>query len=91
MLLLPTPPLPLPLLPAVVAAAAVWCLLLCQSREAPIKVLDIGNNSLTPAAADPLARLLHSKCDKLTDLNMYMNEVGDGGMKLLAPALKECK
>lgn len=63
----------------------------CQSREAPIKVLDIGNNSLTPAAADSLARLLHSKCDKLTDLNMYMNEVGDGGMKLLAPALKECK
>jgi Ran GTPase-activating protein (RanGAP) involved in mRNA processing and transport len=53
--------------------------------------LDIGNNSLTPAAAEPLARLLHSKCEKLTDLNMYMNEVGDSGMKLLAPALKECK
>jgi Ran GTPase-activating protein (RanGAP) involved in mRNA processing and transport len=66
-------------------------LLLLQSREAPIKVLDIGNNSLTPAAADALARLLHSKCEKLTDLNMYMNEVGDSGMKLLAPALKECK
>jgi Ran GTPase-activating protein (RanGAP) involved in mRNA processing and transport len=54
-------------------------------------VLDIGNNSLSPAAAEPLARLLHSKAEGLVDLNMYMNEVGDKGMALLAPALKECK
>jgi Ran GTPase-activating protein (RanGAP) involved in mRNA processing and transport len=66
-------------------------LLPLQGREASIKVLDIGNNSLSPAAADPLSRLLHAKCEKLTDLNMYMNEVGDKGMALLAPALKECK
>lgn len=66
-------------------------LFLTQSREAPIKLLDVGNNSLSPAAADPLARLLHSKCDKLMDFNMYMNEVGDKGITQLAPALKECK
>lgn len=62
-----------------------------QSREAPLKLLDIGNNSLSPAAAEPLARLLHSKNDKLVEFNMYMNEIGDRGMAQLAPAFKECK
>jgi Ran GTPase-activating protein (RanGAP) involved in mRNA processing and transport len=69
------------------------CVVLCcvQSREAPLKVLDIGNNSLSPAAAEPLARLLHGKSEKLVEFNMYMNEIGDAGMAKLAPAFKECK
>lgn len=72
---------------------AFYCLLhpSAQGRAAPLKLLDIGNNSLSPAAAEPLARLLHSKSDGITDFNMYMNEVGDKGISLLAPAFKECK
>jgi hypothetical protein len=54
-------------------------------------MLDIGNNSLSPASAEPLARLLHNKCDKLTDFNIYMNEIGDQGMAVLGPAFKVCK
>lgn len=61
-----------------------------QAREAPIEVLDLGNNSLTPDAADVLARLLYQK-PSLKDLNLYMNELGNAGIARLAPALAGCK
>jgi hypothetical protein len=41
------------------------CCCWTQSRAAPLKLLDIGNNSLGAASAAPLARLLLSKADSL--------------------------
>jgi Ran GTPase-activating protein (RanGAP) involved in mRNA processing and transport len=61
-----------------------------QERDAPIEVLDLGNNSLTSASAEPLARLLHQK-GTLKDLNLYMNELGEAGAAALADALAACK
>jgi hypothetical protein len=37
-----------------------------------------------------LARLLHQK-PAVTELNCYMNQLGDAGMVLLGPAVKDCK
>ncbi|KAF8055831.1 EGY2 [Scenedesmus sp. PABB004] len=62
-----------------------------QARGAPLKLLDVGNNSLSAASAAPLARLLHSAAGSLVELNAYMNELGDAGLAALAPALKDCK
>jgi hypothetical protein len=50
----------------------------------------MGNNSLSPAAAEPLSRLLLNK-PQLTELNCYMNQLGDAGMGVLAPALGGCR
>lgn len=62
-----------------------------KAREAPIEVLDVGNNSLSAASADVLARLMHQKAASLRDVNAYMNELGDGGAAALAPAIAACQ
>lgn len=45
---------------------------------------------MTTEGAAPLARMIHFK-KGLKDFNMYMNEIGDAGMEVLAPALKDCR
>lgn len=53
---------------------------LVQGRTCELKVLDIGNNSMSAEGAAALARLLHDKTG-LEDLNCYMNDIGDQGME----------
>ncbi len=62
-----------------------------QGRDAPLKQLDVGNNSLGVASAEPFARLVRGKASSLVELNLYMNETGDAGVVALCPALKDCK
>jgi hypothetical protein len=62
-----------------------------QARDAPIEVLDVGNNSLSAASADVLARLMHQKAASIKDINLYMNELGNSGIATLAPAIAACK
>eukprot|EP00798_Chlamydomonas_sp_ICE-L_P019001 gene19001-25585_t len=50
-----------------------------QGRERDIKILDIGNNSITPLGADAVARMMQGK-KSLKEINLYMNDVGDEGM-----------
>jgi Ran GTPase-activating protein (RanGAP) involved in mRNA processing and transport len=50
-----------------------------QGREGEIRVLDLGNNSMTEVGAAALARLLHGK-RSLRELNLYMNDIQDGGV-----------
>lgn len=54
-----------------------------QQRPSSLKVLDVGNNSLTEAGAGALAEWLPG-AKALQELNVYMNDMGDGG------ALKVC-
>ena len=53
-------------------------------------MLDVGNNSLTAASSEVIARLLFQK-PAVKDLNLYMNELGNEGMSRIAPALAQCK
>jgi len=61
-----------------------------KARDAPIEVLDVGNNSLSPESADVLTRLLYQKT-AIKDVNLYMNELGNNGIAQLAPAIAACK
>lgn len=49
-----------------------------QQRPRSLKVLDVGNNSLTEAGAAALAEWLPG-AGALQELNVYMNDMGDGG------------
>lgn len=49
-----------------------------QQRPRSLKVLDVGNNSLTEVGAAALAEWLPGAED-LQELNVYMNDMGDGG------------
>ena len=43
-------------------------------------MLDLGNNSISSEGAESIAALLAAKPD-LTDLTIYMNDIGDEGVK----------
>ena len=49
-----------------------------QQRKRSLKVLDVGNNSLTEGGAAALAEWLPG-AGELLELNVYMNDMGDGG------------
>ena len=51
-----------------------------QARQCEIHRLDLSNNSISRSGAEVLARMIYSK-NKLKELNLYMNDIGDGGMK----------
>lgn len=50
-----------------------------QARECELKVLDIGNNSMTGDGVAAVAKLLLAK-PTLRELNLYMNDLGDTGV-----------
>lgn len=57
-----------------------------MGRGAELRALDVGNNSITAAGAEPLARFLFNSAT-LKDLNLYMNDLGDEGVGKLAAAV----
>jgi Ran GTPase-activating protein (RanGAP) involved in mRNA processing and transport len=51
--------------------------------------LDIGNNAMTAEGAEALAKWLTGN-KHITELKVYMNDIGNGGMYKVAEALKSC-
>ena len=51
-----------------------------QNREKQLKLLDLGNNSMTDEGVASVARLLQHWRNNLRELNLYMNDIGDVGI-----------
>lgn len=63
-----------------------------QERDAHIKTLDLGNNSMTEEGAALVAALIRKK--KLVELDLYNNDFGNEGMTKVSTArlfMDSCK